>query len=306
MKKNYILALTAFAFSVLSVNAQFTEDFDALPIGSYHGGNWSSWSGAAGGEDVLVSNAYSFNGTKSGLIAGNGNQDAILRLGNKTTGVYQVSFQVYIPTGKSGYMNFQGNLSAAGGAGANGNGIFNSPNLIFNNVMSPSGAAGSGGAYANVGDPTAVYTWSYPQATWFPVVINFNMDADNWTMTINGTALSPQPFAADGILGGIDFYSFDPNNEIYIDAIVYQDVLSIDEQTRNLFSVYPNPVRDYLNLNSTSIVDMVEVYDILGHTILSVNPGIVSPKIDMSALSSGSYFVRATVGNQSQTIKIIK
>ena len=306
MKKNYVLALTVFAFTVFSVNAQFTDDFETYALGNYHGGNWSSWGGTAGAEDITVSNTYAFNGTKSGKISGTGNQDAILRLGNKTTGTYQVSFQLYIPTGKSGYMNFQGNLKANGGAGANGAGIFNSPNLIFNNVESASGAPGLGGAYGNVDDASAIYTWTYPQGTWFPVVIVFNMDVGNWIMTVNGTSLAPQPFDDDGILGGLDFFSFNANNELYIDAINYQDVLSIADETLNSFKAYPNPVKDFLYLSTTSSVDLVEVYDILGKNILTVNPGIVSPKVDMSALSSGSYFVKATIGNQSKTIKVIK
>src|SRR5690606_34401570 len=103
-----------------------------------------------------------------------------------------------------------------------------------------------------------------------------------------------------------DFFSFNANNELYIDAINYQDVLSIADETLNSFKAYPNPVKDFLYLSTTSSVDLVEVYDILGKNILTVNPGIVSPKVDMSALSSGSYFVKATIGNQSKTIKVIK
>ena len=306
MKKNYILAFTAFVFTAFSVNAQFTDNFEAYPVDPYHGGNWSSWGGTAGAEDIIVSTTYAFDGSKSGKISGTGAQDAILRLGNKTSGVYNLSFQVYIPTGKSGYMNFQGTTTAAGGTGGGGAGVFNSPNLIFNNVLSASGAPGLGGAYGNVDDPTAIYTWTFPQGTWFPIVISFNLDTGFWTMSINGNALPAKPFDDEIVLGGIDFYSFDTNNEMYLDAIIFSDALSVDESSLNLFNAYPNPVKDYLYLSSQATVDLVEVYDILGHNIMSINPNAISPKVDMSNLASGTYLVKVTIGNQSKTMKIIK
>jgi phenolic acid decarboxylase len=306
MKKNYVLFLLAVAATFCTANAQFVDDFESYPLGTYHGGNWSSWGGSAGAEDIIVSNAFAFNGTKSGLIGGSTVQDAMLRLGNKTSGVFQLSFQAYIPAGKSGYMNFQGTTTANGGAGAGGTGIFNSPNLIFNNVQSATGAPGLGGAYPNVNDAAATYTWQYPEATWFPVVITFDVDTVLWTMTINGVALPAQAFDAEAVIGAIDFFSFDANNELYIDAISYADLLSVGEESRIAFKAYPNPVVDYLYLSTQSKVDLVEVYDVLGQNVLTTTPAIVSPRIDLSSFSSGAYFVKVSTGNQSKTIKIIK
>lgn len=304
MKKNYLFLFIAISFTFYKVNAQFTDGFESYALGTYHGGHWSSWSGSAGNEDIMVSSNYAYTGTKSGLITGNTIQDASLRLGNKTSGIYGLSFQVYIPTGKSGYMNFQGTLTASGGA--SGGGTFNSPNLIFNNVQSLSGVPGLGGAYGNVDDPAAVYTWSYPEATWFLIEIEFDVDNGMWYMSVDGTDLAPQPFDAENVLGGIDFFSFDINNEMYIDDILYADLLSVDEEALNVFKAYPNPVKDYLYLSTQSVVDLVEVYDLLGHKILTMSPETVSPKLDFSNLSSGSYFVKASTGNHSSTIKIMK
>ncbi|MGJ8592848.1 MAG: T9SS type A sorting domain-containing protein [Aquaticitalea sp.] len=306
MKKNYLFSLLAFAFAFCTANAQFVDDFESYPLGTYHGTHWSSWGGTAGSEDIIVSSNYAFDGTKSGLIGGSTTQDAMLTLGNKTTGQYYLTFQLYIPTGKSGYLNFQGLTSANGGAGAGGAGVFNSPNLIFNNVLSVGGSAGMGGAYPNVDDSAATYTWSYPQNTWFTVSFEFNADMATWEMTVDGTSLGAQPFDEDSVIGAIDFYSFDTNNEMYIDAIQYVDLLSIDENNLNTFSVYPNPVRDVLHISTTATVDVIEVYDVLGHKVLTHVPNSVRPEINMSALSSGTYFVKASQGNQFKTIKIIK
>src|SRR5690606_19692559 len=246
MKKNYLSFLIALFCTFCTLHAQFTDDFESYALGTYHGGHWSSWGGTAGSEDIIVSSNFAFDGTNAGLIAGSTVQDALLNLGNKTSGLYEISFQAYIPAGKSGYMNFQGTLSPSGGAGGGGGGVFNSPNLIFNNVQSTGGSPGLGGAYPNVTDASATYTWSYPQRAWFPIAIEFDIDNGLWTMSINGTTLPAQPFDDENVLGGLDFYSFDANNEMYIDAIVYADLLSVGEEFLNPFKVYPNPVNDYL------------------------------------------------------------
>ncbi len=291
--------------TIFTANAQFSDDFESYPLGTYHGGNWSSWGGTPGAEDIIVSDAFAFDGTKSGFIGGSTVQDAILVLGNKTTGSYGVSFQAYIPAGKSGYFNFQGTLTANGGATA-GTGIFNSPNLIFNNVMSPSGTPGTGGSYPNVDDEVATYTWSYPEGAWFPIEIIFDVDAALWTMTIDGNTMAPQLFDAENVLGGIDFFSFDTNNEMYIDAIVFSETLSVDEEALTYFKAYPNPVDDYLHIASKTVVDSINLFNIMGQKILTFTPQSVSPIIDMSALASGAYILKAVTNGQSKTLRIIK
>ena len=305
MKKNYLFTLAVMFLTICTANAQFSDDFESYPLGTYHGGNWSSWNGNAGAEDIIVTSAFAADGTKSGFIGGSTVQDALLVLGNKTTGSYGLSFQAYIPTGKSAYFNFQGTLTANGGANA-GEGIFNSPNLIFNNVLSTSGTPGTGGAYGNVDDDAAIYTWSYPEGEWFPIEIIFDVDAALWTMTIDGNTLAPQLFDAENVLGGIDFYSFDANNEMYIDSIVYSETLSVGDESLSFFKAYPNPVEDMLQLQTQSRVDLVEIYDVLGKKMVSTIPGTVSPKLDMTNIPNGAYIVKIVMGDQSKSIKIIK
>ena len=65
MKKNYLFSLIAMICILGTVHAQFVDDFEAYPVGAYHGSHWSSWSGSAGAEDIIVSTAFAFEGTKS-------------------------------------------------------------------------------------------------------------------------------------------------------------------------------------------------------------------------------------------------
>ena len=87
---------------------------------------------------------------------------------------------------------------------------------------------------------------------------------------------------------------------------IAQGLLGADDFSGDVFSVFPNPVVNTLNIKSAIAVDNVTIYDVLGKQVLSVNPDAISPSVDMSALSSGAYLVNVTIGNASKTIKILK
>lgn len=71
-------------------------------------------------------------------------------------------------------------------------------------------------------------------------------------------------------------------------------------------SIFPNPVKDYLNIRSSVKIDNVVIFDILGKEVFQVNPEIIAPRIDVNNLPSGVYLVKITSGNESKTIKVIK
>jgi len=105
----------------------------------------------------------------------------------------------------------------------------------------------------------------------------------------------------------MDFFTIDANNDYWIDDVFYIDeFLGVDDFSADVFSVYPNPVRDVLNISSKAAVDSITVYDILGKVVLQAQPNAISPSIDMGALASGAYLVNVTIGNASKTIKVIK
>lgn len=55
------------------------------------------------------------------------------------------------------------------------------------------------------------------------------------------------------------------------------------------FQIYPNPANEFINIESFSDNDIVQIYDFTGKLILS---SIVKSQIDISALSSGMYVVK--------------
>ncbi len=314
MKKIYLIAL-AFITIASHLNAQviFNETFETYDLGDMLNQNtelWGVWSGNNNAaEDIDISDAYANSGTKSGFIGpGQGPQDVLLNLGNKTTGVYQLTFQMFIPTGKTAYFNIQGMLSASGGAGNGGNGIFNSTNLVFNNTQNPAGGPGIGGAYPGINTGDANYVWDYPEAAWFPIVITFYPDSSQWQMSVNNVEIPRQNMDEDMVVGGIDFFAIDANNEYYIDDLVFTegDLTDVKNQEAKVLSVYPNPVVNELFIQTEEEVNEIVVYDILGQLIMRKQVNIISPSINLSDLRSGTYLLRIVVGDKTKAIKITK
>lgn len=311
MKKIYILALALGAFS-LSVNAQveLTDDFESYNLGdvSSQAAHWRTWSGVQGGaEDADVVDDYALSGEQSLLIGDNVITDMILLTPSAPmNGKYTIQFYAYIPAGRSGYFNMQAALTPNNSEWQQ---ALMGGNVYFNCSGSTPGLGGvTGQTDCSVYDQE----FGYPEDQWFKVTNIYDIDAQTWDMQIDGTTfVTAQPFSFGPQvfieLAGLDFYSASNNNEMYIDDITLAEgVLGSEDFTANKFSVYPNPVKDVLNIKSSSSVDNVTVYDILGKVVLQENPGKISPAINMSSLASGSYLVKVTIGNSSKTVKVLK
>lgn len=313
MIKNYILTLAAFALS-FTMGAQiiFQDDFESYTLGDMGLQNtdvWSAWSGSPDdGSNILVVDDIA-QGTKAGYVGPGEVQDVLLLLGNKTAGVYYVSFDMYITAGSTAYFNVQGQTDTSGvyqgvGTGANGPGVFNSGNILFNQDGLDPGLAF---------DETANASANYPEDAWFEVVINFDVNALTYIVRVDGVDLTQTfnmgtNFAGDAVLGAIDFFSIDNDANFWIDNVVYSNgqKLGLNDLSDDKFSVYPNPVQDVLKINTTNSVDLVQVYDVTGALVLTTTPSSISPSIDMSTLSTGAYMVKVTIGDAVKTVKVLK
>lgn len=294
------------------------DDLESYTLGNMAAQNptvWSTWSGTPTGataEDLTVSNAQANSGNQSGFVGAGaapngGPQDVLLLLGNRTTGEYTLEFQMFIPTGKTGYFNLQG-TTANGGAGPvamPGTGVFNSGNITFN---LDGAAPGIVEDISGAATPVTFNTFSYPENEWFPVVIYVNLSSFSYTLSINGVIGNAVGLQVEAVLGGIDFFAIGPNNEFYIDDVLFREgnFLSTPSFEKNTFTLYPNPVKDRLTVQSQLPVDSIAVYDLLGRKVISEKPESVSPSVDMSGLPSGAYLVVVNIGGTSKTVKVLK
>ena len=121
------------------------------------------------------------------------------------------------------------------------------------------------------------------------------------------------------------------NDNLYENTFVYQDVhfyvvaiatkegmvnsplasyeyfpVGINEHQINV-SVYPNPTVDQCTIRiENSIMDEVTVFDLSGKMVRSLKVNDQEVKIDMSQLSSGTYFIRILSDKNVTTHKIVK
>ena len=311
MKKIYLLAfsLGAFAFST-QAQVELTDDFESYTMGdvSPQADHWRTWSGNSGGaEDADVTDDEALSGIKSLHIDGSGITDMILLTPTAPMfGTYTIQWYSYIPAGASGYFNMQAALSASGSAWTQ---ALMGGNVYFNCSGSE---AGQGGVTGQTDCSTYDQVFTFPEDQWFKTTCVYDLDNQVWDMFIDGQqVIFAQVFEFGGQvfteLAGIDFYSASPNNDMYIDDITMANgILSTEDFTEDKFSVYPNPVKDILNIESAASVDKITVYDVLGKVVLQEKPGKISPTVNMGSLSSGTYMVKVTIGNNSKIVKIVK
>jgi len=304
MKKIYFIAVIALAFTVNLQAQSFDDDIEGYPLGTIHTSPWLSWDGIAGNaDDISVSDDQALSGSQSILIAEGGVIDGVMDLGNVSSGIWYLDFNMYIPSGKSGYFNMQGVIPA--GTTWNFHVTFNEGGSTETEVLLYDATA------ANQGPGNVLGSGSYAPDSWFPVSFVFDVDNGTMNMSVFGSQIaSGVPIGGTGELGGLNLYSNEgggESNRYYVDNARFDNTaLGVDDFSADVFSVYPNPVQDVLNIQSKTNVDSVVIYDVLGKVVLSARPDAISPKIDMSGLTSGAYMVNVTIDGASKTVKVIK
>ncbi len=217
MKKIYIFYLS-FILTIListlalSQTTVFYDNFDTYTVGQQiacqSGGVWKTWSNLPCNltEDALVSSNYSFSGANSVVIKDS--NDIVRENGTPiSTGIAEINFQVFIPTGKSGYFNTLANFAPPTYVWAM-QVFFNSPGT---------GKLDAAGANAA--------TFSYPQNQWFNIKIIADLVKDSAQFWIDGLLIhkwqySKGTFGTSTItkqLDGNDFFGYTINDEMYID-----------------------------------------------------------------------------------------
>ena len=72
------------------------------------------------------------------------------------------------------------------------------------------------------------------------------------------------------------------------------------------FMAYPNPVKDVLNLEYTSNMTSVAVYNMIGQQVINQQVNATAAKINMTELNSGTYVVQVVIDGTTQVLKVVK
>ncbi|HLP95636.1 MAG TPA: T9SS type A sorting domain-containing protein [Saprospiraceae bacterium] len=174
---------------------------------------WTTWSGATGTtEDGIVSTEQANSAPNSFKIlttaAAGGPQDVVLKLGNKTTGRYELKWMYYVPAGKQAYYNIQ-NVVPIGAGAWNLDAFFQANNA----------------GVVRIGAGPILAEFTYPNGEWFEVRHIIDLDNNLLTMWVDGQYVIKMAYPNN--LGGIDFYGIDNNHTNYIDDVEYVQLPSI-------------------------------------------------------------------------------
>lgn len=82
--------------------------------------------------------------------------------------------------------------------------------------------------------------------------------------------------------------------------------LSVSSNSLEDLVLYPNPVRNVLNIVSKEPIGLIALYNTLGEEVKRLSPNEVQLKIDMNDIQDGLYFVKISISNEIKTFTIIK
>ncbi len=311
MKRQLLFALAGSISALVSGQVILAEqNFDSFNSGDLVaqscGLPWSTWSAAPGGaEDTPISDEQASSGTLSAKVSGaaaGGPTDLILRLGNRTSGIYALSWNMYIPSGSGGYFNIQHN--EVPGAGS----------WMLDVTFAPGGTV----EYLVNSVATA---GTFPHDAWFNVAMAIDMDALNGALAIDGTLQYTWQTNVPGPsqLGGIDFFAYAGGAPavptFYIDDVLYVAMPSttVPEVAVQEMGVYPNPARDLvtIDLPSSSSAAVASLVDVTGRVIMDGRSfqqqgAIARAQMNIEGLPEGLYFVRVQDGDREIVRRVLK
>ncbi len=297
--------------------AGYYTDFESYTVGQrlacQDSLNWTTWSIAPCNttEDPLISSAQSFSPTKSVVITQN--NDLVKRFNNDTTGIHEITFKFYVPTGKAGYWNaladFAGSSSKWG--------------------MECYLDATAAGRF--FGGSSVAVPFAYTQGSWQTTTLLVNLNVDSAKFYMNGTMVHKWRWTAGASgtavpkkLSAADFFGATATDEFYVDNFSYNPsanwiITGINQVGNTVPSVYtlsqnyPNPFNPTTKINfalpKSGLVSM-KVYDILGKEVATLvnevkNAGNYTVDFNASSLTSGVYFYKVSVNGFSEVKKML-
>lgn len=270
MKKQLLLILVLFIS--VGLNAQttiFSENFDSLTADQYVTDQqpllWP-WTGAVA-EKSYVRNTQSHSPNNSMEVVND--NDMLYDFGGKTSGIYYVSFWMYVDTGA--YFNIE---HAFGSSWA------------FSFYFKPGGTC-------DLIEGGTTHTFNYALNTWMQIELDFNLEVDSATATVDGTEIASWLFsneenAPGGVnqLDVIDFYGLhDVSTGVPLSVYYVDDFEFVEIQSGLLPPTIDIDTTPIVNYN---LANEIIPFSNTGETVMnfSAYPTFIDPSIT-SNLSNG-------------------
>ena len=93
----------------------------------------------------------------------------------------------------------------------------------------------------------------------------------------------------------------------YYDDIRVAETLGVNDNEISLIKAYPNPVSNYLNLESLEEILEINLYNILGQNIFNTIPNNNKYLLDMTEFNAGIYLIKVkSIAGKVSTLKVLK
>ena len=217
--------------------------------------------------------------------------DIYLPIGLDDT-AYEVSYNIYVPSGSSAYMNVQEELTP---------GVTWAFDMVF---------SGNGSIQLSI-DQVDIAFGSYTQDEWTSISLRMDPINARAEVFIGGEYIAN--FAFDGIIGGVNFFGFGDGNSAglyYIDDVVVvatDDVVNGIAEVSNLDVAFgPNPANDYINISCNVVNGVVRIMALNGQVVKEIASSnlISGQRIDLD-LDNGIYLVEVSSNGNHTMRKLV-
>jgi Secretion system C-terminal sorting domain len=121
-----------------------------------------------------------------------------------------------------------------------------------------------------------------------------------------GTAIAISP-NGEYIAGWDDQAPFSANGwVVFLDGLLISTGIGSNIVQEPMVTVFPNPATDLLMISATEEIDMVTLFNVHGQMVAQHPLRGLTGVVDIAALSTGVYTVRATGRSGSQVISVVK
>jgi len=96
--------------------------------------------------------------------------------------------------------------------------------------------------------------------------------------------------------------------DFLIDRIEFTNTVSVEDNQLGYFEVYPNPVKDFVRVNTENTIKEISIFDLTGKKIMKVNNSVNNNQnINVHNLNQGIYLIKVTdIKNNIGTQKFVK
>ncbi len=189
---------------------------------------WTTWDETPGSAaDAVITNEDAASGSQS-MKCTYGN-DVVLKFGNKQTGIYNITFDMKVPTGKDGYFNLLREFAGSGSEWAT---------EVYINSAENGTAIETDGTF---------YDFTFPLGEWVSIKINIDLAADWAQFFVNGNLAHEWQYSRNASGGqgssrAIDAMDFYPPTSAAVSTF-YVDNVKFEQYTGELyqdFNITPN------------------------------------------------------------------